>query len=183
MFHCVLAESSKRFHRQVLWQALFVSLVSFFFWSLAANANEDTGVPIENLDVLRESGAILVDIRSPAEITKTGIIQGSEALPFFDDQGYTNGAAWLAAFSEKVKPEQVVILIGQSGNFPLSVCNMLKNQEGYLHAKLLKGGVDAWLKEGRALNEWSSNLDANAENAIEVSEDFSVVEKSIVTDD
>lgn len=183
MFHCVLAVSNNQLNKLLLWQVLFVSFLSLCFWSFAANANDETGVSTESLDALRENGAILVDIRSPAEIAKTGIIQGSEVMPFFDDQGYTNGIAWLAAFSEKVNPEQVVVLIGQSGNFPLSVCNMLKQQEGYLHTKLLKGGVNAWLEEGRALNVWSSELDSSAENTVNVTEDFSVVEKSIVVED
>lgn len=183
MFYFLLAETGTQARCSFKWHMLFVGFVSLMLLLPVANANNDVDVPIEELEMLQAQGAILIDIRTLAEIAKTGVIQGSDVLPFFNDQGYSDGIAWLAAFSEKASPEQTVVLIGQSSYFSLSVCNMLKYQEGYPNARLLKGGINAWLEQGKALTAWVSSAAEAEQSAPVITEDFSIIEQSIIVDD
>lgn len=131
--------NSLKLHSGAVFLALFTSVV------------QADRLIVSDLDNVMNSGGVLIDIRSVAEVDKTGIIPGSHALPFFDDQGYSDGANWLVALKEKVGEGQPVVLVSQQGDHSLPLCNMLKNEEGFSQVLFLDGGIDAWQQAGNAL--------------------------------
>jgi rhodanese-related sulfurtransferase len=124
-------------------------------------------VGVNDLDAVLNSGGVIIDIRSPAEVDKTGMIQGSHPLPFFDDQGYSDGANWLATLKQKVDEGQAVVLVSSQGDDSLPLCNMLKNEQGFSQVLFLDGGINAWQQAGNVLQntpQVSTSVDEAASN-------------------
>ncbi|MGV6810254.1 MAG: rhodanese-like domain-containing protein [bacterium] len=94
-----------------------------------------------------DAGAIIIDIRSPIEVSEHGAITGSRSLPFFDENGYSDGKAWFEQLRQQVQPEQALILVDQTGNSVLPICNILQRKEGYQQVNALQGGFPTWQKQ------------------------------------
>jgi rhodanese-related sulfurtransferase len=133
---------------------------SVIFLTLLAGTVQADRLLVGDLDNVMNLGGLLIDIRSPAEAGQHGIIPGSHALPFFDDQGYSDGANWLAALKDKVEAGQPVVLVSQQGDHSVPLCNMLKNEEGFGQVLFLDGGINAWQQAG---NEVQLNQNVAAE--------------------
>ena len=83
------------------------------------------------LQRLRAEGVAVIDVRRPEEWRKTGVIEGSHLLTFFDKKGRYDLDEWLPAFSAIAESDQPVALICRSGNRSGKVARMLDEQFGY----------------------------------------------------
>ena len=125
-------------------------------WLCLALANsvlaaELIGVSPRELDGLQKKGAVLVDIRTPEEWRKTGLIPGSQPLMFFDANGKSDLAAWLQQL-DKLSPGKSgnIVLICRSGHRSEQVGNLLAKTLGYKHVYHLKNGLKGWVEQGQA---------------------------------
>ncbi len=88
------------------------------------------------------SNVVLIDIRTPQEWKKTGVIPGSKKIMFFDKKGNYDARAWLNEFSKYVKnKKQPFVLICRTGHRTKIVGNFLNKQMGYKNVYDLKGGI------------------------------------------
>lgn len=87
----------------------------------------------------QEAGAVIVDIRSPAEWMQTGVLPGARLITF------GNAASFVAALRPHLKPGKPVALICASGARTAQAQKML---EGKLDVPIIniKGGMMAALR-------------------------------------
>lgn len=108
-------------------------------------------VDIDNGELARLSaaGVPVIDIRTAPEWEETGIVAGSHLLTFFDERGQSDPAAWLQKAVRIAKPGDPVIVICRSGSRTRAVSRFLDQQAGYTKVYNAKGGMRAWMQEGR----------------------------------
>ena len=113
-------------------------------------AAELLGVSPQELSQLQQQGAVLVDIRTPEEWRKTGLIPGSQPLMFYDSNGKSDAAAWLKQL-DKLSPGKSgnIVLICRSGHRSEQVGNLLAKTLGYEHVYHLKNGLKGWVEQGQ----------------------------------
>ncbi len=113
---------------------------------LAVRAPLFKSVNNEQLKKLKNRGVKLVDIRTPPEWMKTGIIKGSLLLPFRMPNGQVNQNFPLD-FSRIVSPEEEVMLICRTGNRSRMAADILSSRFGYKHVYNVRHGITYWLRE------------------------------------
>lgn len=107
--------------------------------------------PFKNIDnaelkALLKKGVKLVDVRTPAEWQKTGVIEGSLLLPFRMSNGRIN-----PKFPEDLKrivgPDEDVMLICRTGNRTRMASQMMATRFGYKGIHNVRHGISYWLRE------------------------------------
>lgn len=116
-------------------------------------AGQLTGITPEELQQLRNQGALLVDIRTEEEWRATGLVPGSQKLTFFDASGHYDKDAWLKQLKFLLKSsDQPLVLICRSGSRSSTVGKMLVDEAGFGKVFHLEKGIRAWSAEGLPLN-------------------------------
>ena len=121
-------------------------LASFLAFTVRAEVVDiDTG----ELARLRAAGVPVIDIRTAGEWRDSGIVEGSKLITYVDDRGRIDQPAWLAKVQEVATRNQPVIVICRSGNRTKAASQFLSEQAGYQSVYNVKGGLSAWVNEGR----------------------------------
>ena len=102
------------------------------------------------LQRLRAEGVPVIDVRRPEEWSKTGVIEGSHLLTFFDAKGRYDLGRWLPALAAIAESNQPVALICRSGKRSGRVARLLDEQFGYRHVYSARDGILGWIEEGRS---------------------------------
>lgn len=137
-----------RFASLLRFVSLFIS--SFCLLLFFASARADvTEVNNQELVELRESGAVLIDIRRPDEWAYSGVIEGSHLLTFFDVAGRYDVEGWLKALMELVPENKPFVLICEVGGRSGSVSRLLDKHLGIQSVHNLTRGIRLWIAEGR----------------------------------
>jgi len=116
----------------------------FCLMCLSARA-ELTNVSNLELQALIESGVPVVDVRRADEWAKTGVVEGSHKLTFFDKNGDYDANKWLEQLSQIADKDQPVILICQTGVRSKVVSNWLSNGLGYRQIYNVTDGISHWI--------------------------------------
>lgn len=101
------------------------------------------------LEQLLQSGVPVVDIRTPEEWSKTGVIEDAHLLTFFDSEGRYDVRAWLAQLATVVGPDEPVALICHSGGRSSAVSRLLDAEFGYRQVYNVRDGMAQWIAEHR----------------------------------
>ena len=99
---------------------------------------------------LLASGVPVIDIRTPEEWRRTGIIEGSHLQTFFDREGRYDARAWLSAIEAIAAADQPVVLICHSGGRSGAVSRLLADRFHYRNVYDVPAGIARWIAEGRA---------------------------------
>jgi rhodanese-related sulfurtransferase len=102
----------------------------------------------EQLKQLIQSGVTVIDVRTPAEWKKTGIIEGSHPIMFFNEKRQPLTEQWMAQMSNIVKPEDELILICRSGNRSGLIANYLSKQHQFVRVYNVERGIKNWIAQG-----------------------------------
>ena len=102
------------------------------------------------LERLRAEGVAVIDVRRPDEWRKTGVIEGSHLLTFFDAKGHYDLDRWLPALAAIADADQPVAFICRSGKRSGRVAHMLDEKFGYRHVYTARDGILGWIKDGRS---------------------------------
>ena len=101
------------------------------------------------LEDLLKDGVPIVDIRTAEEWSKTGVIEGSHLLTFFDAEGNYDARAWLAEFSAIAAPDEPVVIICHSGGRSNVVSRFLDAQVDYRRVHNVRKGIAQWIADRR----------------------------------
>ena len=124
---------------------LAVSALAFAAQLMAADLK---AVDPQQINALQEGKAILIDIRTPEEWRKTGLIPGSQPLTYFDANGHYDTAAWLKQLDQLTTDKnRPIVLICRSGHRSELVGNLLAKQLGYGQVYHLRTGIKGWLEQ------------------------------------
>ena len=102
------------------------------------------------LERLRAEGVPVIDVRRAEEWRKTGVIEGSHLLTFFDKKGRYDLDTWLPALAAIAESGRPVALICRSGKRSGRVARLLDEQFGYRHVYTAREGILGWIGEGRS---------------------------------
>jgi rhodanese-related sulfurtransferase len=117
-----------------------------------ARAGELAGLAPDELQAMSEQGALVVDVRTPAEWNGTGLIPGSVGLTYFDANGAYDHAAWLKSLQPLLRSaSQPVVLVCRSGHRSAMVGKMLAVEPGFVKVYHLEKGIRGWSAESRPL--------------------------------
>ncbi len=100
------------------------------------------------LERLRAEGVAVIDVRRAEEWRKTGVIEGSHLLTFYDKKGRYDLERWLPALAAIAESDQPVALICRSGKRSARVARMLDEQFGYGYVYSAQDGILGWIGEG-----------------------------------
>jgi len=101
--------------------------------------------------------ALVIDIRTPQEWQKTGLIPGSHPINFFDKNGKHNTNQWLAEVRKlQTSPEQEIILVCHSGSRSGQVGHYLTDQLNMSNVSHLANGISSWIREQRPTQKMCS---------------------------
>jgi rhodanese-related sulfurtransferase len=102
----------------------------------------------QQVATLQQDKAILIDIRTPEEWRKTGLIPGSQPLTYFDATGHYDTAAWLKQLDQLTTDKnRPIVLICRSGHRSELVGNLLAKELGYGQVYHLRTGIKGWLEQ------------------------------------
>ena len=118
---------------------------------------EVTEVDNQLLQSLHAQGVTIIDVRRPDEWKKTGIIENSHAITFFDANGDYDAKAWLAELNEHVNPEEAFVLICAAGFRSSKIAGLLDKRLGYSGVHNVTQGISAWIKQGRPVVTWKAD--------------------------
>jgi rhodanese-related sulfurtransferase len=124
---------------------IYVFLVSSVYASGLKNINND------EFKQLMEQGVAVIDVRTPSEWNKTGVVEGSHLLMFYDDQGKYDLNAWLDGVAEIASKEEPLILICHSGGRTKQLGKYLANVAGYQEVYNVKRGIAYWIKKNNSV--------------------------------
>lgn len=104
---------------------------------------------INNIKVksLISRGVPLIDIRSSIEWKKTGIIEGSHLITFFNEKGKVNLNKWMSAFNKVADTTKPFMLICASGVRSKFASYILNNQFDIPKIYDVSEGVSGWIKD------------------------------------
>ena len=105
---------------------------------------------IDNAELkkLKEAGIPIIDVRRPDEWKKTGIVEGSHLMTFFDSHGNYDLNAWLGQLSEVAKPDQPLVLICRTGNRTGIISRFLDKKLSFSKVHNVTKGITHWIAEG-----------------------------------
>ena len=111
---------------------------------------EVTEVDVARLEQLREKGVPVIDLRTPEEWSRTGVIEGSHLVTFADAGGRYDIDGWASRLAAIVAPDEPIALICWSGRRSSIAGRILDRQFGYVQVFNVPGGMEQWTTEGRA---------------------------------
>ena len=114
---------------------------------LAVEQPKFKNIDNSELRKLRADGVTLVDIRRPEEWKKTGVVEGSVLITFFDKRGRVN-PDFMKRFSKLAGKADKVILICRTGSRTGVVSQYFAKQAGYEGIINVTRGITHWIKEG-----------------------------------
>lgn len=113
--------------------------------SMVACARDAANLTPDQLQAMQAQGALVVDVRTPEEWDKSGLIPGSEGLTYFNANGGYDKEAWLKRLKPLLaSPDQPVILVCRSGHRSAEVGKMLLDEPGYNKVYQLENGIKGW---------------------------------------
>ena len=131
-----------------------IVLKTFFIYVFLASSVYASGLKNINNDEfkqLMEQGVAVIDVRTPSEWNKTGVVEGSHLLMFYDDRGKYDLNAWLEGVAEIASKEEPLILICHSGGRTKQLGKYLANVAGYQEVYNVKRGIAYWIKKNNSV--------------------------------
>ena len=136
---------------------IIVCLAMLFVSSLNC-ANDLVGITPSELQTMTSEGVKVVDIRTPEEWTKTGVIPGSVPLTYFDAKGHSDPKAFIASLEKITGSKSApVVFVCRSGHRSGEVGKLLTSTMGFSHVYHLETGINGWIASGRPVLEASSH--------------------------
>ena len=110
-------------------------------------ASETNDIDNQELKQLMQQGVAVIDVRATSEWKKTGVIDGSHLIMFYDEKGKYNTDAWLADVASVADKNQPVVLICHSGGRSKELSKYLSKEAGYQTVYNVKKGITSWIKQ------------------------------------
>lgn len=107
---------------------------------------------VQNLDnrdlkTYMQDGVPVIDVRATSEWKKTGVVEDSHLIMFYDEKGKYDLNAWLANVANVANKDEPIILICHSGGRSKQLANYLVKEAGYQSVYNVKKGIAYWIKK------------------------------------
>ena len=138
--------STQQFVWRILGIAVMAMLLSAAFSARAERAPIQIGA--QELEQLSQDQVILIDVRRQDEWRRTGVVENSHLVTFFDQRGNYDAAAWLGKINAFSNPDDTIVLICQTGSRSGVIANWMAGQLGYSAVYNLQPGIVEWIGRG-----------------------------------
>ena len=101
------------------------------------------------LERLMAEDVAVVDIRRPDEWRRTGVIEGSHLMTFFDARGNYDIEAWMSKLESVAIGNRKVAIVCHSGGRSRSVSRFLDSAAGYRRIYDVRDGIAGWIAANR----------------------------------
>jgi len=119
---------------------IFITLVSSFLSADLRNIVVSKAVISKPMKI--------IDIRTPTEWSKDGIIPGAYTIMFFDEKGNIKADAFEAKLRKIVKKNEPFALVCRTGSRTAYAAQYLSEERGYENVINLQGGMAKLIREG-----------------------------------
>lgn len=120
--------------------------------SVAADVVEIGNATLEQL--VSENVAV-IDVRRVDEWQKTGLIEGSHGITFFDEKGNYDVNSWLDKVADIVQSDQPIVLICAHGVRSSKIAQFLDKRLGFTDVHNVTDGISSWLADKRPVVDWT----------------------------
>ena len=129
-----------KFLEQSIRPLFLILLLSFF-----ATARADTSI-VNSAEVknLLDQGVTLVDIRRKDEWTRSGVIDGSKLVTFFDRKGNYDIELWLQELTQLTDLSKPIIIICETGYRSTLLSKLLSERLGNSKFYNASSGIFGW---------------------------------------
>lgn len=104
---------------------------------------------------LLDKGIPVIDVRRPDEWKRTGIIEGSHLMTFFNAKGQYDIEAWITQLDKIVARDEPFVLICAVGGRTGSISKLLDLKLGYTGVHNVSRGINHWIRKGEKTVAWS----------------------------
>ncbi|MEF3192324.1 MAG: rhodanese-like domain-containing protein [Campylobacterales bacterium] len=121
-------------------------------WGLTDLSNDE-------LEMLREGEALIIDVRTEKEWINDGVIKGAAMITYFDESMKPDKKGFMQQLEKLTKGDKnrQIVLVCRSGQRSKLVAGVLE-REGYTNLYHLAEGMIGWKKEGRTVCSNQSNI-------------------------
>ena len=101
------------------------------------------------LERLMAEDVAIVDIRRPDEWRRTGVIEGTHLMTFFDAEGNYDIEAWMSKLKPVAIGDRRVAIVCHSGGRSRPVSRFLHKDAGYRRVYNVRDGIAGWIAANR----------------------------------
>ena len=130
----------------------------FIVCATSSCASETNEIDNQELKQLMQQGVAVIDVRATSEWQKTGVIEGSHLVMFYDENGKFDMDAWLADVANVADKNQPVVLICHSGARSKELSKYLAKEAGYETVYNMKKGITSWIKQNNSVVPPNSHI-------------------------
>ena len=134
------------------------SVLLLFVAGLGTQAvwSDVTQVSNNELQAMVAEGATVIDVRRLDEWQRTGVIEGSHTVTFFDRHGRYDVQAWLDEIGKITTPDKPVVLICARGVRTSKIATLLDKRLGFTQVHNVTSGIDDWIEQGLPVAKYSA---------------------------
>ncbi len=114
-------------------------------------ANDVQNINNQELKQLMQQGVEVIDVRTTSEWKKTGVVEGSHLIMFYDEKGKYDLSSWLAEVADVANKDEPLILICHSGSRSKQLAYYLVKESGYKKVYNVKYGIYRWIKQKNSI--------------------------------
>lgn len=140
-----------------LWRSLRPLVLVLMVSPLSVLAEVEQ-VTNEELKALRDQGVVLIDVRREDEWQRSGIIEGSQLLTFFDRRGRYDVNQWLQDLEAIAPGDTPFLLICEVGGRTGNISKLLERMPDYganadraTRVHNLTRGIRHWIAKGQSV--------------------------------
>ena len=122
---------------------LFSTIIINSAFAEVKNANN------QEIIALMKNGVPLIDVRTYDEWQKTGVIENSKLLTFFNKNGDSNLKEWMHELRKIVSKDEPVIILCRSGKRSGIVSNILSDKMQFSNVYNANSGIIGWINDGQ----------------------------------
>ena len=126
-----------------------ILLITVLLAAVAPSRAEVVRIDSAELARLVAEDVTVVDIRRPDEWRRTGVIEGSHLMTFFDAGGKYDLKAWMSKLMPVAVRDRKVAIICHSGGRSRPVSRFLHEELGYRRVYDVRDGIAGWIAARR----------------------------------
>ena len=123
--------------------------VAVLLAGLAPLRAEVVHVDSAELERLMAEDVAVIDIRRPDEWKRTGTIEGTHPITFFDAKGNYDVRAWMSKLASVATGERKIAIMCHSGGRSRPVSRFLHERMGYRRVYDVRDGIAGWIAANR----------------------------------
>jgi len=133
--------------------APFLLMVFCFIAAFSVQAQMKEATTKELKELIQQNIAV-VDVRTPGEWRRTGVIPQSHLLTFFDQRGNYDLDQWLSKFDDLAQPSDPVVILCDVGNRSKLIAQFLHSKLKYHNVYNATFGIRDWIRKGGETVRW-----------------------------